>query len=406
MEIPLFHKDAAKPIFNIAVQANGSAFAAWNGKQARTWCLETRKPLGPPIPLEAPPERQSDGHGNVNLDELATNDALSISTKDFVTLEFSSDGAFILTTYNRGEKESEACSWNAKTGKLAGPPIHYEGIPGSISAAFRHDGKVVAVRGKDAGVRLIDTRTGKALCDSIHPKGGIWSITFSPDGQSLLTGENNGVFQIRDAETGFPIGLPHQNPLKRGCCFAAFSRDGRSILALQDEFAWLWDTSNNRIRAQLALDETATNQLEPFETGGMCVYKGAQHPILVDVLTGRSVTGWQYGGLGSRGTKGYSPGFRAIVGKYYIAAFDPKHSNLLLFARTNRDERYLGLLRLQPVGGSTRVIRHWAEVVARATVGPEDRFQPLDETEWQKRRQQLLELTRSESNGTGISRNR
>ena len=118
---------------------------------------------------------------------------------------------------------------------MTGPPIVYECVPGSISAAFRPDGKVVAVRGKDQGARLFDTRTGKALCDSIQPVGGIWSIAFSPDGKSLLTGENNGGFQIRDAQTGLSVGPPCQNPEKRRCCFAAFSRDGRSILALKAE---------------------------------------------------------------------------------------------------------------------------------------------------------------------------
>jgi len=39
MEIPLFEKELAKPIFKVAIQSNGSALLAWNGKEARvpTW---------------------------------------------------------------------------------------------------------------------------------------------------------------------------------------------------------------------------------------------------------------------------------------------------------------------------------------------------------------------------------
>ena len=298
-------------------------------KKARTWNLETRKPLGPPIPLPGPTDQTS--------------------TREFVTLEFSSDGALVLTTNNRWPGESEASSWEAKTGKLAGPPIHYESVQSSISAAFRHDGKVVAVRGKDEGVRLFDSRTGRALCDPIHPEGGIWSVAFSPDGQRLLTGENKGTVQIRDSQTGHPIGLPLQNPVKRQLCFAAFSRDGRSILALEGEFAWLWDTTSNLIRATVELENIATNQLEPFETGGLCVYKDMLHPILVDISTGRSVTGWHYhrmdGFASGSDNKG---GFRWYWGSRYTAAFDATRSNLL-YAQKVRNQRFSGLWRLQPV---------------------------------------------------------
>jgi eukaryotic-like serine/threonine-protein kinase len=396
-EISLFEKEAAKSIFKVAIQSNGSAFLAWNGKQARTWSLATRKPLGPAIPLVAPPEGQGGDQSPAKQDGLGPTEARSISTKDFVTVEFSSDGALILTTYNRDDKESEACCWDVKTGKLSGPPIHYEGVQGSVGAAFRHDGKVVAVRGKDQGLRLFDTRTGNALCESIHPEGGVWSVAFSPDGQSLLTGESKGVFQVRNAQTGLPIGLPRQNPVKRRCCFAAFSRDGRTILALEAEFGWLWDTAKDLIRSAVELDGVTTNQLEPFDTGGLCMHKGVNHPVLVDISTGRSVIGWQYGKLGSFSSRINTPGFLAILGNQYIAAFDPTHAALLLDAQTIRNERYLGLFRLQPVLGSKRVIRLWAELVARATIGAEDRLQPLDETAWQKQRQQLRELTGSES---------
>jgi hypothetical protein len=397
MEIPLFEKEVAKSIFNVAIQSSGSAFLAWNGKEARTWSLQTRKPLGPAIPLVAPPEGQGGDQSPAKRDGLGPAEGRSISTKDFVTVEFSSDGALILTTCNRDEKESEACCWDIKTGKPAGPPITYEGIQGSISAAFRHDGRVVAVRGKDQAVRLFDTRTANALCESIHPDGGVWTVAFSPDGQSLLTGESKGVFQVRDAQTGLPIGLPRQNPVNRRCCFGAFSRDGRTILALEAEFAWLWDTANDRIRAAVELDGVATNQLEPFDTGGLCMYKGVNHPVLVDVSTGRSVIGWQYGKLGSFASRINTPGFLAILGNQYIAAFDPTHATVLLDAQTIRNERCLGLFQLQPVRGSKRVIRLWAELVARASIGSEDQLRSFDETAWQKQRQRLLELTRSES---------
>jgi eukaryotic-like serine/threonine-protein kinase len=405
MEIPILAKETAKSIFKLAIESKGSAFAAWNGKQARTWSLDTGKPLGPAIPLVAPPEGQGGDQSPAKQDGLGLTEDHSISTKDFVTVEFSSDGAYILTTYNRDQKVSEACCWDVETGRRAGPPIQYEGVQGSITAAFRHDGKVVAVRGKDQAVRLFDTRTGNALSESIHPEGGIWSVAFSPDGQWLLTGEDKGIFQIRNAVTGLPIGLPRQNPVKMRCCFAAFSRDGCTIVALESEFGWLWDTANNLVRATVEWDGVATNQLEPFDTGGFCLYKGVNHPVLVDVSTGRSVIGWRYSRLGSFSSRINTPGFLAVLGDQYIAAFDPTystllldaHSTLLLDGQTIRDERCIGLFQLQPVRGSKRVVRLWAELVARASIGPGDQLRPFDETSWQEQRQQLLELIGSES---------
>ena len=200
-------------------------------------------------------------------------------------MEFSTDGALILATTNRrGDNRSEASAWETNTGTLAGPPIPYVSVNSSSSAAFRHDGKVVAALDKDQKARLYDTRTGKELCNPIHSDGGIWSIAFSPDDRSVLTGENRGIIRLRAPQTGLPTGPPLQNPLTGKPCFAAFSRDGQSILSLEGEFAWIWKVANKSLVATVELEDIATNQLEQFETGGLCPYRDMLKPNIFDML--------------------------------------------------------------------------------------------------------------------------
>ena len=248
--MPLF--DKGKSISKLAIRHDGTAALACDGQQIRTYNLNDGKPLGPPIPFVA-----------------------SAREMDEISIQFNLDGSHILirkTIPNTREARSEACVWDARTGKLVGPLIHYLGVPGSAGADFRPDGQVLLARVTDQEARLFDTQSGETIGDPIRSgEGEVISVAFDPEGQSVITGESRGTVHIRDAQTGRIIGAPIRISNQRARVLASFSRDGRTILTMTSEAAWLWDTASKQMRATVELDGETTNMMENSDTNGICV---------------------------------------------------------------------------------------------------------------------------------------
>src|SRR5262249_30215199 len=77
----------------------------------------------------------------------------------------------------------------------------------------------------------------------VHP-GIVWSVAFSPDGQTLLTGSRDKMARLWDADTGQPIGppLPHSSNVWT----VAFSPAGRSLLTGDSVAARGWEAPARR----------------------------------------------------------------------------------------------------------------------------------------------------------------
>jgi WD40 repeat protein len=177
-----------------------------------------------------------------------------------LTVAVSSDGKRIAT----GDEDRTARIWDATTGRQI---LTLRGHTGSVWAvAFSPDGKRVVTGSFDgtAGVseltfscdnnrislgrgdvRVWDTTTGREILTLQGHTGPVWSAAFSPNGQRIVTGSQDGTASIWDATTGRKILTlqGHTGPVWS----AAFSPDGKRVVTgSQDQTARLWDTTTGQ----------------------------------------------------------------------------------------------------------------------------------------------------------------
>ena len=100
-------------------------------------------------------------------------------------IAFSSDGKVLL-----GAARNKLRRWDATTGKIIeGPDLKTDFTDKSWSAyAFSPDGKTLAISGRQADEYLnavYDVKTAKRVKTLAGCKGHIWSLSFSPDGNTL-----------------------------------------------------------------------------------------------------------------------------------------------------------------------------------------------------------------------------
>src|SRR5262249_37628311 len=67
------------------------------------------------------------------------------------------------------------------------------------TAALSSDGQTVLTGSDDGTARLWDARSGKPLGLPLQHEGPVSAVAFSPDGQSVLTGSFDGTAQLWDA---------------------------------------------------------------------------------------------------------------------------------------------------------------------------------------------------------------
>ena len=162
-------------------------------------------------------------------------------TETVRTLAFSPNGLQIVS----GSWDKTIRLWDVKSGKetqfIKG---HMSPITGGIT--FTADGNRILSGSVDKTARMWDVRTGKEL-KSFAAKGEVHCISLSPDGLRLLTGEiqvndkkSNTVMSLWDIESGNL--LRRFSGLKGGMNTLTFSPDGRRILSAgMDWVMQLWD---------------------------------------------------------------------------------------------------------------------------------------------------------------------
>jgi WD40 repeat protein/serine/threonine protein kinase len=117
---------------------------------------------------------------------------------------------------------------------------------GSVySVAFSPDQKTVLTGCSDNTARLWDVATGRPLGQPLAHQGPVAAAAFSPDGKTVLTGCSDNTARLWDAVTGRSLGqaLMHEGPVQA----VAFSPDGKTVLTgSSDSTARFWDAATGQ----------------------------------------------------------------------------------------------------------------------------------------------------------------
>ena len=270
---------------------------------ARVWEGQTGRPISPPLLHDhgltcvafSPNGRQvvtGDDDQEAHVWDADTGEHLAGPLRHrgpLTAVSFSPAGRHILTASD----DHTACLWHSATGeRLSQALVHRSGV---TSAAFDQDGRWVVTGGDDNTARVWIATSGEPLTPLLPHCGTVQSAVFcpgsrlvatttdagtarlwafnaqpaalavvpndtqdkaqeplrwwSPDRRWLVTAESNHTAQVRQGDTGQPMGPP----LKHGSLvlYAAFNGDGtRLVTASDDNTARIWDPRTGSLLAQ------------------------------------------------------------------------------------------------------------------------------------------------------------
>jgi len=158
------------------------------------------------------------------------------------TVTLSPDGSLVAL----GDQKGPISIWEVGTGKLV---RELQGWPVVLGLAFSPDGATLASAEYDpkaerSAVVFWEVAAGKErrrLKDGIQP---IWSVAFSLDGLTLITGSGGGAIGLRDVATGEERGPAAGNPAYVGS--VVLSADSRTLAYNADSAIRLWDVTAAR----------------------------------------------------------------------------------------------------------------------------------------------------------------
>jgi WD40 repeat protein/predicted Ser/Thr protein kinase len=163
---------------------------------------------------------------------------------------FSPDSRSVLT----GDWEGTARLWHVASGEQIGKPLrHSDPI---AAAAFSRDGKTVVIgTGKHefqnggevlrrGEARLWNVSDGTPSSFTLAHKDLIRSLSFNPDGRTILTGSDDRTARLWDAATGRPLSPPLKH--ERVVHTVAFSPHGRVAITADQNETMRWDVATGK----------------------------------------------------------------------------------------------------------------------------------------------------------------
>ena len=137
--------------------------------------------------------------------------------------------------------------WDAVTGKVVAGPFkgHTDVV---LSVSFSPDGKTIVSGSWDNTVRIWDAQTGGNVVGPLkgHPYP-VYSAVFSGDGKQIASGSWDKTIRVWDAKSGRLVLGPLKGH-KRQIASVAFSPNGRRIVSVSyDGNACVWDISTGAL---------------------------------------------------------------------------------------------------------------------------------------------------------------
>ena len=129
--------------------------------------------------------------------------------------------------------------WDTNTGIHINTPTGHTGWTSSV--AYSPDGNTIATGNSDNTVRLWDAHTGTLINTLTGHNHLVWSVAFSPDGNTIASGDWDGTVRLWDSHTGTHINTltGHTNLVSS----IAYSPDGNTIASGSwDGTVRLWDS--------------------------------------------------------------------------------------------------------------------------------------------------------------------
>ena len=169
------------------------------------------------------------------------------------SIDISDDGQ---TAVSAGEG-TVAILWDMQTG---GMKHRFEGYKGPINEVrFSPDGKSIAAAGWDEDWPVIrwDIETGEIIGRYEGEATGMQGLEFTPDGSGILSGSNDGLLFLWDAQTGeilyqVDMGLDEASGTLRSL---AISPDGKTMITgLENAEMLLWDLPSGALLRRYAVE--------------------------------------------------------------------------------------------------------------------------------------------------------
>jgi len=259
--------------------------------------------------------------------------------------------------------------WDTATGEKVGKPFHVE--PHCI--VFSPDGSRLLSGGEDNVARMWDAETLQPLGQIRQHRKIVHAVAFSPDGSQFITGSFDGTTQLWDTATLKPIGEPllHQSEVKA----LAFSPDGRKILiGFADGTVRLYDAAT--------LNPIGT-PLQHIKIVCAVAFSPDGSQLLACSID-RVARLWDSATL-----KPIGP-LLEHAGRWPRASFSPDGSQILV--TDGHGTAQVWEAPPSPLAGECERIVCWVQVVTGMELDPTGGINVLDASTWHQRRRHLQEI--------------
>ncbi len=176
---------------------------------------------------------------SIRLWDPETGDLIDIfvgHTDAIESMRFSPDGQWLVS----GDRAGNVLVWDVDSGRLR---HSLEGHDDWVKAVDFHPGSTLVASGsRDKSVRIWDVEQGQ-LVHHLMNNAAVWTVRFTPTGESVLCGGLDYRLQEWDVETGWLRGVRHGYTDTAMC--VAYGPDGRTLVTGHaDGEICLWDLTD------------------------------------------------------------------------------------------------------------------------------------------------------------------